>query len=113
MTGLSERGRAIASIALGAVAAIFLFVGTIAFYAREEVIDQNAFADRAVAALDDDGVRNLVGREIVTGLIDRGSSDLVAAVPQLPPPPSPWGARTRAKGATRSATSPRCTTLPA
>ncbi|HYN51799.1 MAG TPA: hypothetical protein VES62_12815, partial [Thermoleophilaceae bacterium] len=52
-------------------------------YLRTQVLDQEAFADRAVAALEDDGVRKVVGREIVVNLIDRGSTDLVAARPLL------------------------------
>ena len=71
------------SIVLVVVGAVLLFAGTIALYAREEVIDREAFADRAVAALDDDGVRHLVSREIVVNLVDRGSTDLVAARPLL------------------------------
>jgi hypothetical protein len=71
------------SIVLVVVGAVLLFAGTATLYAREEVIDREAFADRAVAALDDDGVRHLVSREIVVNLVDRGSTDLVAARPLL------------------------------
>src|SRR5215208_6162852 len=71
------------SIVLAVIGAVLLFVGSVTFYAREEVIDREAFADRAVAALNDDGVRALVSREIVVNLIDRGSTDLVAARPLL------------------------------
>ena len=71
------------SIALAVIGAVLLFAGTVTLYAREEVIDREAFADRAVAALDDDGVRRLVSREIVVNLVDRGSTDLVAARPLL------------------------------
>jgi hypothetical protein len=71
------------SIVLVVVGALLLFAGTVSLYAREEVIDREAFADRAVAALDDDGVRHLVSREIVVNLVDRGSTDLVAARPLL------------------------------
>jgi hypothetical protein len=67
-------------IVLGAV---LLFVGSIAYYARTEVIDQKSFADRALVALEDDGLRKVVRREIVVNLIDRGSSDLIAARPLL------------------------------
>src|SRR5829696_2683380 len=71
------------SIVLAVIGAVLLFAGTVTLYAREEVIDREAFADRAVAALDDDGVRRLVSREIVVNLVDRGSTDLVAARPLL------------------------------
>lgn len=83
MTGLSDRARGIVSILLATVAAALLVAGTVAFYARTQIIDERAFADRAVTALDDDAVRHLIGREIVTGLIDRGTSDLVAARPLI------------------------------
>ena len=83
MRRLSDATRLTASIVLVILGAVLLFVGTVTFYAREEVIDREAFADRAVAALNDDGVRALVSREIVVNLIDRGSTDLVAARPLL------------------------------
>lgn len=83
MSGFSERARGIASIVLAVAAAILVVGGTVTYYARTQVLDQKAFANRAVAALDDDEVRHLVGREIVTGLIDRGSTDLVAARPLI------------------------------
>ncbi|MGH2822323.1 MAG: hypothetical protein ACRDLY_04730, partial [Thermoleophilaceae bacterium] len=83
MSRLSDRARAVAGVVLVVLGAVLLFAGTIAFYAREEVIDSEAFADRAVEALEDDGLRHLVGREIVVNLIDRGSTDLVAARPLL------------------------------
>ena len=62
---------------------LFLLSGTVAFYARQQLIDERAFADRAVAALDDDRVRHVVGRELVVAAIERGSTDLVAARPML------------------------------
>src|SRR5215218_1771444 len=83
MRRLSDATRLTASIVLVVFGALLLFAGTVTFYAREEVIDEQAFADRAVAALDDDGVRDLVSRAIVVNLIDRGSTDLVAARPLL------------------------------
>jgi hypothetical protein len=83
MRRLSDATRLTTSIVLVVLGAVLLFAGTIALYAREEIIDREAFADRAVAALDDDGVRHLVSREIVVNLVDRGSTDLVAARPLL------------------------------
>ena len=72
-----------ASVVLVVLGSVLLFAGVVALYAREEVIDREAFADRALTALDDDDVRNLVAREIVINLIDRGSTDLVAARPLI------------------------------
>lgn len=80
---LSDRSRSTVGIVLAVVGAVLLFVGTVAFYAREEVIDRQAFADRAVESLDDAGLRKVVAREIVVNLIDRGSTDLAAGRPLL------------------------------
>ena len=86
MTGKERSGgraRGTASVLLVIVAALLLLAGAVAHYARTEILDQDAFADRAVEALDDDRVRKVVRREIVVNLIDRGSTDLVAARPLL------------------------------
>src|ERR671922_2518572 len=83
LSRLSDGTRGVAAVVLIVLGAVLLFTGTIAFYAREQVIDREAFADRALEALDDDGLRRLVGREIVVNAIERGSADLVAARPLL------------------------------
>ena len=83
MRRLSDATRLTASVVLVVLGAVLLFAGAVTLYAREEIIDHDAFADRAVAALDDEGVRHLVAREIVVNLVDRGSTDLVAARPLL------------------------------
>lgn len=59
---------------VGAVAAVYL---------RAEIADREGFADRAVAALDDPAVRDVAAREIVVGVIERGSPDLISARPLL------------------------------
>ncbi|MCW2954181.1 MAG: hypothetical protein JWQ48_3351, partial [Conexibacter sp.] len=79
----SDRTRSIASIVLATLAGLLIVTGTIAAYASTQVIDHDAFADRAVAALDRDAVRHVVARELVTALVDHGSTDLVAARPLL------------------------------
>jgi hypothetical protein len=83
MGSLSDRSRAVASIVMLVLGAVLLIAGTISFYAREQIVDREAFANRAVDALDDDGVRQVVGREIVVYLGERGSADLAAARPLL------------------------------
>jgi hypothetical protein len=80
---LTERARSMASVGLVVVGAILIFFGTVALYLREQVVDRDAFADRAVAALEDDDVSQFVGRQVVVNLIDRGSTDLIAARPLL------------------------------
>jgi hypothetical protein len=62
---------------------VLLVAATVALYARTQVIDERSFADRAVAAVDDDAVLSVAAREIVVQLIDRGSTDLVAGRPLL------------------------------
>ena len=76
-------GRGVASVVLVVVGALLLFAGTVAFYGRSEILAREAFADRAVAALETDGVREFVGHAIVVNLVDRGSTDLVAARPVI------------------------------
>src|ERR671925_332050 len=83
LSRLSDGTRGVAAVVLIVLGAVLLFTGTIAFYAREQVIDRQAFADRALEALDDDALRQLVGREIVINAIERGNADLVAARPLL------------------------------
>ena len=70
-------------MALTLIGAVLLLAGAVLLYARTQVIDQDAFADRAEAALEDDAVRTVVSREIVTNVIDRGATDLVAARPVI------------------------------
>jgi hypothetical protein len=79
----STRARSVSSTVLIVLAAVLLLVGVLVLYAREQVIDQEAFADHAVDALADDDVRTVVSREIVVNLIDQGSTDLVAARPLI------------------------------
>jgi hypothetical protein len=83
LSRVSDRTRGVAAVLLVVLGGVLLFAGTIAFYAREQVIDREAFADRALEALDDDGLRHVVSREIVVNAIERGSADLVAARPLL------------------------------
>ena len=80
---MSEHSRGIASTVLVVLGAILLLAGTIAYYGRTEIIAREAFADHAVEALQNDGVRELVGQQIVVNVVDRGSTDLVAVRPLL------------------------------
>jgi Short repeat of unknown function (DUF308) len=67
-----------------AVAAAMVAVGAIvALYLKLEIADRDRFADRAVAALDDSAVRDVVARQIVVGVVERGSPDLISARPLL------------------------------
>ena len=77
------RSRTTASVVMLVIGAVLLIAGTVALYAREQIVDREAFANRTIEALDDDGVRTVVGREIVVYLAERGSADLAAARPLL------------------------------
>ena len=76
-------GRTTASVALAVIGAVFVVLGTLLFYARSEIVDEHAFADNAVEALDDDELRAVVATEITVQLIERGSADVVAARPLI------------------------------
>jgi hypothetical protein len=52
-------------------------------YLRAEFADRDAFADRAVAALEEPAVRQVVARQVVVGVLERGSPDLLSARPLL------------------------------
>ena len=71
--------RGAAGVARIVVGAVLRLAGTLAFYAREHVVDREAFANRAVEALDDEALRRVVGREIVVQLAGRGAPDLAQA----------------------------------
>jgi hypothetical protein len=81
--GPGDRGRTVASIALAVLGALLVFIGAVLLYVRAEIIDERAFADKAAEALATDATRDLISTEIVVGLIENGSPDLVAARPLL------------------------------
>ena len=76
-----NRIRTITSITLAVLGGILVLLGTILLYTREELIDQEAFVDKAGEALQDDAVREVVATELVVGLIEQGSPDLIAGRP--------------------------------
>jgi hypothetical protein len=73
--------RTATSIALAVLAAAALVLGGAALYARQELLDSHAFADRTVSALAKPAVRRVASQELVVQVIDRGSPDLIAARP--------------------------------
>ena len=78
-----NRTRTIASFALAGLAGVLVFLGAILLYTREEIIDEDAFADNAAEAFQDDAVREVVATELVVSLIEQGSPDLIAGRPLL------------------------------
>ncbi len=80
---LPRRARSALSVALAVLGAAALVVGGSCLYARTEMLDSHAFADRTVAALMQEPVRRVIAREVVVQVIDRGSPDLIAARPLI------------------------------
>lgn len=76
-------GRDLIAVALSLLAALATVAAIAALYLRAEIADRDAFADRAVAALEDPAVRAVAAREVVVGVIERGSPDLITARPLL------------------------------
>lgn len=75
--------RPLAAAVAGVLAVLALAVGGVLAYLDDQVIDRDAFQQRAVAALRQDAVRRLVADRIVTEAIRRGEPDLVTARPLL------------------------------
>ena len=76
-------GRDLVSVVLSLLAAVATVGSILALYLRAEIADRDAFADRAVAALEDPAVRQVVARQVVVGVLERGSPDLLSARPLL------------------------------
>jgi hypothetical protein len=65
------------------LAAAATVAAVVAVYLRAEIANRDAFADRAVAALEEPAVREVVARQVVVGVLERGSPDLLAVRPVL------------------------------
>jgi hypothetical protein len=76
-------GRDLVAVVLSLLAAVATVGAVAAIYLRAEIADRDAFADRAVAALDDSAVREVAARQVVVGVIERGSPDLISVRPLL------------------------------
>ncbi|HEX3318554.1 MAG TPA: hypothetical protein VHR88_11070 [Solirubrobacteraceae bacterium] len=79
----TRRGRLTASMILTVVAALFLLVGGLTLYLRQEVSDEGAFAHRAQSALQKADIRQTISDQIVNTAIERGSTELLQAKPLL------------------------------
>jgi hypothetical protein len=75
--------RDLIGLLLAALAALATVAAVVALYARAEIADRDAFADRAVAAVEVPAVRQVVARQVVVGVLERGSPDLVSFRPVL------------------------------
>ena len=63
-----------ASIVLTMIGSLLLLAGTVLFYARDQIIATEPFADKAESALEDDEVRTVVRREIVASRCEASRS---------------------------------------
>jgi hypothetical protein len=79
----TRRGRLTASVVLTVVAALFVLVGGITFYLRQEIFDAGAFADRAQASLRHADIRQTISDRLVNTAIERGSTELLQVKPLL------------------------------
>jgi len=77
------RARGALSAALIVVATVLALGGGVVLYVRQELVKPTTFADRATAALRQDPVRRVIATELVVQVIDRGSTDIIAARPLL------------------------------
>ncbi len=76
-------GRDLVSVVLSLLAALATVAAILAVYVKAEIGNRDAFADRAVAALEEPAVRQVVARQVVVGVLERGSPDLLSARPLL------------------------------
>ena len=75
--------RPVASWLLLLAGAVLLVAAEWVLWADEVLFDAEGFSERAVRALDDEDVQAYVSTVIVEGLIEEGSSDLIAARPLI------------------------------
>jgi hypothetical protein len=80
---VSARTRRVASIALVVIGCVLALAGGVAYYAREQIFDSDAFADNAAETLKDDQVQQALADPIVDQAIDRGPDALINARPLL------------------------------
>jgi hypothetical protein len=68
---------------LSVVGALLAVFGGVVLYAQAEVVDREAFGDRAVDALHDEDVRRVVAREVAGQLVGSVGLDIGATQPEL------------------------------
>ncbi len=76
-------GREVVARVLLFVAALLTVAAVVAGYLRYELLSENAFADRAAAALADPDVRSVLSREITDRVVLREVPDLISAKPLI------------------------------
>jgi hypothetical protein len=80
---VSERGRNIAVWALLVLACVAIVLALLVGYVRRAAVDSDQFANRATAALKDDGLRSLIAERITDELVLKRQANLTAARPLI------------------------------
>lgn len=78
-----QRPRRIAATALVVVGTVFLLLGGVLLYARQEVVNSHAFAAHAGHALQDANVRTAIGDAVLNQVTTGGGADLLSFRPAL------------------------------
>jgi hypothetical protein len=73
----------VSSRLLSVAGALMTVFGGVVLYAQAEVVDREAFGDRAVNALHDDDVRRVVSREVAGQLVGSLGLDIGATPPEV------------------------------
>ena len=81
--GEGERGRRRLSLALAVAGAALALIGGVLLYARANVFDADAIAERAEKALSDEQLRLALAQPITDAIIDNGPPELVNARPLI------------------------------
>ncbi len=76
-----SRARSWLSLVLVVIGCGLVLVGGVTLYLREEVLDSQAFADRAVEAVHEPAVQHVLARRLTVQLIEPGFPDLIAGRP--------------------------------
>jgi uncharacterized membrane protein HdeD (DUF308 family) len=80
---MSERWRRLGSVAMLAAGLIALLGAILTLYVDDRILDDEQFADSAVATLEDPAVDRFVARQITVQVIDRLDPDLVSFKPLI------------------------------
>ncbi len=78
-----SRPRRIAATALVIVGTFFLLLGGVLLYARQEVVNSNAFAAHSSHALQDENVRSAIGDAVLNQVTTSGGAALLSFRPAL------------------------------
>ncbi len=82
-TPARRRARRVASVVCVVIATLFVFLTVLQGYVVHALVDKENFADRAVATLEDDNVREYAARQITEQAVLRARRDLIAIEPVI------------------------------